>query len=82
MQILNFVIDVMLKNEVYIYSNSSNHWLDELEYYTHCHLQVVLKFVQPFVGRIRILYSLTFAINTKNRPAIGWTIFSINMHKC
>ena len=57
-------------------------WLDELEYYTHCHLQLVLKFVQPFVGRIRILYSLPFAINTKNRPAIGWTIFSINMHKC
>ena len=82
MQILNFVIGVMLKNEVYLYSNSSNQWLDEIEYYTHCHLQLVLKFVQPMVGRIRALYSLPLAISTKNRPTNGWTIFSTNMHKC
>ena len=47
MQLLNFVIDVMLKNEVYLYSHSSNEWLDELEYYTHCHLHIVLLIVQP-----------------------------------
>ena len=57
MQILNFVIDVMLKNEVYLYSHSSNEWLDELEYYTHYHLQLVLKFVQRMVGRMRVLYA-------------------------
>ena len=48
MQILNFVIGVMLKNEVYLYSKSSNQWLDDLEYYTHCHLQLVLTIVQPY----------------------------------
>ena len=57
MQLLNFVIDVMLKNEVYLYSHSSNEWLDELEYYTHCHLQLVLSFVQRMVGRMRVLYA-------------------------
>ena len=57
MQLLNFVIDVMLKNEVYLYSHSSNEWLDELEYYTHYHLQLVLKFVQRMVGRMRVLYA-------------------------
>ena len=47
MHLLNFVIDVMLKNEVYLYSHSSNEWLDELEYYTHCYLHIVLLIVQP-----------------------------------
>ena len=51
MQILNFVIGVMLKNEVYQYSLSSNVWLNEREYYTHCHLQLVLLIFQPIVGR-------------------------------
>ena len=32
MQTLNFVIDVMLKNEVYLYSKSSTYWLDDLEH--------------------------------------------------
>ena len=59
MQILNFVIDVMLKNEVYLYSNSSNHWLDELEYYTHCHLQLILKIVQPLAGRFLVLICIS-----------------------
>ena len=67
MQILNFVINVMLKNEVYQYSLSSNIWLDEREYYTHCHLQLVLLIVQPMVGRIRVLiyFVLQHHINDK-----------------
>ena len=66
MQLLNFVIDVMLKNEVYLYSHSSNEWLDELEYYTHCHLHIVLLIVQPigWTNESTICISVEHLLNT------------------
>ena len=47
MQILNFVIGVMLKNEVYQYSLSSNVWLDERDIKIPC-----------LFNRTTLLYSL------------------------
>ena len=41
-------------------------WLDELEYYTQCHLQLVLKIVQPLGGRFVLLIciSVEHVLNT------------------